>query len=347
MLLEICTTAVLLLIAFLLARRHFFPTPPEYLPLILAVKGSTLCEDDIAFFREYRPVGTILVTRNLDIDSDGQINKEKLRQLCAQIRAYSPYILIDQEGGRITHLKGSNVYDPPPPGTFSADVNESNFNERIESLRKHVALIDRDLTDAGITVNCAPVADLLFENVRSVIGDRSFGTDPQIVQRFSVEWVRQAARDGIISVLKHCPGHGSTELDTHLAQSVVRKTREELQRTDFAVFKGAIETLNKELPREKFWVMVGHIVFQDIDPENPATQSEAVIRIIRDEFGFGGIIVTDCVSMKALKGEMWERAVASLRAGCDYAVCVTWNLNEKRLIAQKVREYVKNRKDLR
>jgi beta-N-acetylhexosaminidase len=166
------------------------------------------------------------------------------------------------------------------------------------------------------------------------------------VRAFAVEWVRQAARDGIVSVLKHCPGHGSTEVDTHAARPTVRKPRAELERTDFAVFRDAIRALARELPPGQFWVMMGHIVFADIDPENPASQSERIIRIVRDDFGFAGTIVTDCIRMNALGGELWERAVAALRAGCDYVLCLTADLPQKRMISQKVAEYLRAQKEV-
>jgi beta-N-acetylhexosaminidase len=312
----------------------------QYLPVIFAVQGSELSPDEVAFFEKYRPVGAILSTWNVEHDARGQINWGKLQKLCSDIRLHSLYILVDQEGGRVQHLKGAGSYVAPAPRTFAEGVSGGNFAAKCEALRQNVQAIDGDLRRVGINVNCAPVCDLLFDDVPSFIGDRSFGTNPDVVQKFAITWAEQAARDGIIPVLKHCPGHGSTAVDTHLNLPTISKSFANLEQSDFKIFKTVIGALEETISEDNFWVMTAHIVYLAIDADHCATQSPAVIRMIREQFGFRGKIVTDCICMKALEGEWWERAVASLGAGCDYVLCCSADLKKKEEIAEKVRKYL-------
>jgi beta-N-acetylhexosaminidase len=295
----------------------------------------------VTFFEQYRPIGVILSRWNVALDERGNVNREKLRQLCDEIHRYSPYILIDQEGGGVQHLRGPNCYRAPAPGTFAEGMTESNSEEKCEALRQNVCSIDGDLRELGFDVNCAPVCDLLFDGVHSFIGNRSFGTDPDVVRSLAVSWVKQAAVDGMVSVLKHCPGHGSAVSDSHRGLPRVEKSLADLRRNDFKIFKDVIRTLYDDgIGEDSFWVMTAHILYAAIDPVHCATQSPEIIRMIREQFGFRGKIVSDCIMMKALQGELWERAIAALEAGCDYVICVNGDCERKRIIAEKVTEYL-------
>jgi beta-N-acetylhexosaminidase len=313
----------------------------EYLPVVFAISGPELSDEEVAFFEQYHPIGTILSRWNFEFDEQGNVNKEKLRQLCADIHIYSRYILIDQEGGRVQHLRGTNCYRAPAPGTFAEDVTEENFEEKCELLRQNVRAIDDDLVRLGFDVNCAPVCDLLFDGIPSFIGDRSFGTNPDIVHSLAVSWVKQAAADGMVSVLKHCPGHGSAVGDSHKALPRVEKSLPDLMESDFKVFRDVVHTLYDDgIDPDLFWVMTAHVLYPAIDPDHCATLSPRVIRMIRDQFGFRGKIVSDCIVMNALRGGLGERAVNALKAGCDYVICVNRDLEQKRIIAEKVTEYL-------
>ncbi|MDR1906787.1 MAG: hypothetical protein LBQ03_01020 [Puniceicoccales bacterium] len=317
------------------------PSGRAYLPVIFAVSGLELTEEEVEFMEKYPPIGIILSRWNLELDDQGNVNREKLRQLCDVIHRYSPHILIDQEGGRVQHLRGSNCYRAPAPGTFAADVTAENWEEKYGALRQNVRSIDNDLVGLGLDINCAPVCDLLFDDIPSFIGDRSFGTNPRIIRTFAVTWVKQAAADGIISVLKHCPGHGSTTSDSHEGLPIVRKSLTDLRRSDFKIFKNVIGDLYHDgISEDFFWVMTAHVMYPAVDPDRCATQSPKVISMIRKRFGFHGKIVSDCIMMKALQGELWERAIASLEAGCDYVICVNYDLEQKKTIAEKMTEYL-------
>jgi beta-glucosidase len=314
------------------------------LPVIFAVSGIELSDEEKAFMEKYPPVGIILSKWNFEFDGQGNVNQEKLRQLCDAIHVYSPFILIDQEGGRVQRLQGTNCYRAPAPGTFAKDVTEENLEEKREMLRQNVRAIDSNLLECGFDVNCAPVCDLLFEGIPSFIGNRSFGTNPNIVRSFAVNWVEQAAADGIISVLKHCPGHGSAVGDSHRELPRVEKSLFDLEESDFKIFKDVIRRLYDDgINEDLFWLMTAHVLYPAIDPDHCATQSRTIIRMMRENFGFQGKIVSDCICMQALGGELWERAITTLEAGCDYVICVNYDLEVKRVIAEKVIEYLDSR----
>ncbi|MDR3317792.1 MAG: hypothetical protein LBS71_03235 [Puniceicoccales bacterium] len=337
----ILTGFIFILMSFIFQVRVSASEEIVHLPFICGIHGTELTNEEIEFLKKYRPIGAILSSENLEYDTQRNINKEKFRKLCGDIHNYSPYILTDQEGGRVQHLQGSNCYRAPAPGSFSENIRQENFQEKCKAIQLNVKRIDQDLLDMGINVNCAPCCDLLPKGTASFIGNRSFGNDPQVVISFAVDWVKQAAQDGIISVLKHCPGHGNTVQDSHRELPVVNKSLPDLLQSDFKIFEDTVRQLQQSgIPEDCFWVMTAHVVYPAADPEHCATQSPTVIHMIREKFNFHGKIVSDCIRMQALKGELWERAIASLKAGCDYVLCCSSNLEQKISVAEKIREYM-------
>jgi beta-N-acetylhexosaminidase len=153
-----------------------------------------------------------------------------------------------------------------------------------------------------------------------VIGDRAFSGDPE-----QVATLGRAAADGLLSVgitpvIKHIPGHGRTMVDSHHDLPRVTAARAELSRTDFVPFKRL-----KDLP----WAMTAHILYEAIDPEQPATLSAKVIsEVIRGEIGFDGLLLSDDLSMKALRGTLSELAQRSVAAGCDIALHCNGKMEE-------------------
>jgi beta-N-acetylhexosaminidase len=186
-------------------------------------------------------------------------------------------------------------------------------------------LIAFDLRDVGVNVNCAPVLDLARKGAHHVIGSRAYSSDPGRVAAFG-----RAAAEGLLAgavapVIKHIPGHGRALVDSHLELPVVAATRAELARTDFAPFAKL-----RDLPI----AMTGHIVYRAIDPSRPATASRRVIEeIIRGEIGFGGLLLTDDLSMKALGGDFESRAADAYEAGVDVVLHCNGDLVEAQAVA--------------
>ena len=170
-------------------------------------------------------------------------------------------------------------------------------------------LIADDLHHLGITIDCTPVLDLPVPGADPVIGERAYDTEPGRVARLGRAVCEGLLEGGVLPVIKHIPGHGRARVDSHDACPVVETARDELRRTDFAPFRAL-----SGMP----WAMTAHIVYMAIDPRAPATLSRRVIsEMIRGEIGFDGVLVSDDLSMRALGGEIGERAQRALTAGCD------------------------------
>jgi beta-N-acetylhexosaminidase len=170
-------------------------------------------------------------------------------------------------------------------------------------------LIADDLGDLGITVDCLPVLDVPAVGSDLVIGDRAYGNEPRRVTKLGQAACEGLLEGGVLPVIKHIPGHGRARVDSHHACPVVETESDELLRTDFAPFHALAA-----MP----WAMSAHIVYMAIDPTAPATLSPRVIsEVIRGLIGFGGVLVSDDLSMHALGGDIAERASRALFAGCD------------------------------
>jgi beta-N-acetylhexosaminidase len=170
-------------------------------------------------------------------------------------------------------------------------------------------LIANDLHALGVTVDCLPVLDVPAPGAHEVIGDRAYARDPGEAASLG-----RAAADGLIAggvlpVIKHIPGHGRAGVDSHKRLPAVDATLAELEARDFVPFRALAD-----LPM----AMTAHVVYAAIDPDRPATTSKTVIEtVIRGDIGFGGLLMSDDLSMKALSGDFKARARHALAAGCD------------------------------
>ncbi|MEL6266876.1 MAG: glycoside hydrolase family 3 N-terminal domain-containing protein, partial [Pseudomonadota bacterium] len=180
-----------------------------------------------------------------------------------------------------------------------------------------------ELGALGIDVDCMPLLDVPQPGAHPVIGNRAGGRDAAEVARIGAVIARALKQGGVLPVIKHLPGHGRTDVDSHDALPRVTAARAALE-TDFAPFRAlAGEALG----------MTGHLVFEAIDPDTCSTLSPAVIRVIREEIGFDGLLMTDDISMGALAGPIAARAEASLAAGCDIVLHCNGDMAEMRALA--------------
>lgn len=281
--------------------------------VIFGCQTTRLLAEEKAFFRRANPLGFILFARNCE--SFDQIKKltHDLRQ--AVDRPDAP-ILIDQEGGRVARLMPPLWRAAPPAGTFGVMAEEDP--ERASWCAKANSwLIGQELQALGISVNCAPVVDVLHKTTHHIIGDRSFSHHPEIVATLALQSIKGFQEAGIIPVIKHIPGHGQATVDSHEKLPVVSASQDTLGPSDFEAFRKVCQHFKRQtdiLP----WAMTAHILYTSIDPTAPATQSPAVIEsVIRGHIGFSGFLLSDCLTMKALEGSLGKRAKRSLEAGCD------------------------------
>jgi len=274
--------------------------------LMTGFPGLEMSEEFIQAVKEHKIGNVILFRENVR-------DNEQLKKLCADIQTliraetgHSAFIAVDQEGGIVTRLRedGVNV-----PGAMALGATEDP-----ENAYKAGVLIGRELRSLGPNINFAPTVDVNSNRLNPVIGVRSYGDDPRKVAKFAAQSVRGLVDGGILCTAKHFPGHGDTDRDSHLALPCVNKSMAELEQVELVPFRAAVEA---GVPA----VMTSHILFPQVEPENvPATMSRRIMTgLLREELGFDGIIVSDCMEMAAVRLNygVSEGTLAAFKAGVD------------------------------
>ncbi|MEZ5647695.1 MAG: beta-N-acetylhexosaminidase [Alphaproteobacteria bacterium] len=282
--------------------------------------GLHLSPEEKAFFAKVRPIGLILFARNC-------ATPEQIRTLINEFRAAvgmpQALVLIDQEGGRVQRLR------PPywrayPPAAAAANLAAKDLKLGKRATYLQARLIASELQLLGISVACAPVLDIPIPGAHDVIGDRALGSDAETVAMLGREVCEGLLDGGVLPVLKHMPGHGRSRVDSHFELPIVDAPAADLAKTDFLPFR----KLNP-YPLG----MTAHVVYTAFDDQNPATVSNRIIsEIIRGEIGFDGLLMSDDLSMRALKGDFTDRARKSLDAGCDVILHCNGNMGEMQAI---------------
>jgi len=216
------------------------------------------------------------------------------------------FVAIDQEGGRVTRLRFDMMSRFPAQAYWG-----SHQDELFVAAAAYVTSVE--IRELGINMNFAPVLDLYGRPDESVIGDRSFGPDPQTVGRLGARYVEAARRAGVVAVPKHFPGHGESEDDSHRSLPVVDTPRAQLEARALAPFRAAIDAGAEAL-------MTAHVLYRDLDPDLPATLSRRIVtELLRGEMGFRGIVVSDAIEMAALeRGYTIESVLKhAIKAGVD------------------------------
>lgn len=261
--------------------------------------GTSINETLEAQLRRTPLAGLILFGRNI-------ASLAQTRELTDAIREIlpDPIIAIDQEGGRVARLRDG--VEELPSMLAVAAANDPALAQRAG------AQVAFDLRRAGVNVDYAPVLDLALFDRNTVIGARSFGDDPRRVAAFGGAFAHGLRAQGIIATFKHFPGHGSTEVDSHLALPVIDLDEATLRSRDLVPFV--------ELLPDADAVMTAHIVVRSLDPDAPATLSRRILTgLLRDEIGFKGVCFTDCMQMDAIAKGVGSAAgaVQALQAGAD------------------------------
>ena len=280
-----------------------------------------------AFFSRYRPAGYILFARNIE-------NPSQVIALVKELRAldttYQPLVLIDQEGGRVQRLRPPFWRNAPAMAEFGA-LYARDPAKAAEALRLNMQMIGDELRGLGVDVDCAPVVDVPVTGAHDIIGDRAFGADPALVSALAPAACEGLIDAGIVPVIKHIPCHGRAAADSHLELPIVGESLDALRASDFAPFRALCVTGLQEW----CFAMTAHVVYQAIDPSHPATTSKTVIAdIIRGEIGFQGLLMSDDLGMKALKGPFDLRAAAALEAGCDVVLHCDGTLEDMEGVAK-------------
>lgn len=283
---------------------------------ILDAEGLRLTPAEKAFFRDADPFGFILFARNID-------TPDQVRALCADLReavGRDAIITIDQEGGRVQRLRAPLWREWLP----ALEHVTAAGDEAARAMYLRFRIIAHELHALGIDSNCAPLADIATDATHPFLHNRCYGTDANGVTARARAVADGLLDGGVLPVLKHIPGHGRATADSHLDLPHVTAALDDLRQTDFAPFKA----LN-DLPM----AMTAHLVYDTVD-DAPATLSAPMMQIIRDEIGYDGLIMTDDISMKALKGDLAQISRDALAAGCDVILLCNATLDDRRKVAE-------------
>ena len=274
---------------------------------ITNIEGSELSEKLIGLIRDEYIGGVIIYPWNIK-------NKRQIKKLTRGIQKTSLqndpplnlFISVDQEGGRV------NAFGFKEMARFPAAYYWSQYEDP-EFVEAAAYVINKEIAELGCNMNFAPVLDLYGIPDKTVIGDRSMGRDPETIAEFGKYYIRGARKAGIIPVIKHFPGHGSSTVDSHVDLPVIDMEEQELQQKDFKPFREVIEN-GVDV------VMTAHVIFRKIDPDYPGTLSKKILRgILRDQFGFQGVIISDGLSMGAISNnyEITDTLRLLFKAGVD------------------------------
>lgn len=261
---------------------------------IIGLSGPKLSRQDKENLKKLRPLGIMLLARNFLTGKEGVALPydqwlAALRQLLSEVHKYAErekmIISIDHEGGRVHRT-------PEPIARFPA------AQKYARRCREVADVISTQLESIGVNVLFGPCADIHSNPNNPVIGVRSFGSDPESVASCVVEFTERVIRSRVLPCVKHFPGHGDTEKDSHHELPTLNLSREQLTQRELIPFKAAIAA---GVPM----IMSAHILFPQIDVQRPATLSAAIMRtILREQLGFNGVVVTDDLDMKAVAHRM-------------------------------------------
>jgi beta-N-acetylhexosaminidase len=269
---------------------------------VFGCAGPVLLPQERDFFRAADPLGFILFARNVE-------DPAQLARLTADLRdavGRDAPVMIDQEGGRVQRMRAPHWREWEPPLETALRLGA----DAPRALALRARLIATELRAVGIDCNCAPVADIAGPLTHPVLRNRCYGEDVASVTRAAQAVADAYLAAGLLPVMKHLPGHGRATADSHQHLPTVTASRAELAETDFAPFRALAD-----LPM----AMTAHIVFTAYD-DQPATRSQTMIGVIRDQIGFQGLLLTDDLNMQALSGTLGQRTAAARAAGCDIAL---------------------------
>ena len=276
-------------------------------PAIFGLSGPVLTDDERAFFAEAKPAGYILFKRNC-------VDRAQLHALTDSLRALEGRsdvaILIDQEGGRVARMQPPEWPVFPAGAAFDALYEVAPISA-LEAARANAQALGLMLSEVGITVDCLPLLDVRTPETHPAIGDRALGSDPMRVASLGRAVIDGLRAGGVVGVVKHMPGQGRAQVDSHYDLPVVDADDATLE-ADLRPFR----QLN-DAPMG----MTGHIMFPAWDTELCSTLSPVIVGdIIRGRIGFDGLLMSDDLDMQALKGDVPSRAAGAVAAGCDIAL---------------------------
>lgn len=280
--------------------------------LIGSLPGTSVPPEFRSLAREFQMGGVTLFARNVEAP-------EQVAELAYDLQGTAGdlplWVAVDQEGGRVARLKSPFTVWPP-----MATLGRSG-NADLAS--RFAAALAAELKAVGITLDYAPVLDIHTNPKNPIIGDRALGENADTVARLGAAIVRALQENGVAACGKHFPGHGDTSVDSHLDLPLVEHPPDRIRRVECVPFRAAVDA-------GVAFIMTAHILIPSIDEERPATLSPRVVQtLLREEIGFGGVIVSDDLEMKAIARSypVPEAGIQAIAAGCDAVLICSGNLD--------------------
>jgi len=283
--------------------------------LFAGFQGTEVPEDLAALVRGGRVGGVVLFARNLR-------DPEQVRRLVAELHGAAPAgtplcVAIDQEGGRVQRLRAPWTEWPPMRALGERDDPAQTAGV--------AAALARELADLGIDLDFAPVVDVDTNPANPVIGDRSFGREPERVARHARAFVRAMQAEGVAACAKHFPGHGDTHEDSHIALPRVDHPLARLREIELVPFRAAALAGVASM-------MTAHVLLPCLDASVPATLCAPVLELLRGELRYDGLVFSDDLEMAAVAAHFPPREAArrALEAGVDaLLVCSRADLRDE------------------
>lgn len=272
----------------------------------IGLEGPTLTGKEAEFMADNNIGGVTLFGRNLE-------TPEQIHKLCTDLynlknrmpSKMPPFIAIDMEGGRVHRLKDPFTQWPSIGAMSALDSTSVAF--------KFANMMGTELRALGVNVDFSPCVDVLTNEKNVLIGDRSFGSDPEYVAKMASAVIRGYIKSGVLACAKHFPGHGNTIIDSHEDLPIEEVDMDTLEKRELVPFKKAMRA------RLDF-IMTAHIQYSKIDSEYPATLSSKIVRdLLKGDLKYKNLVITDDLDMKALTKNYTreEIPVKAFQAGCD------------------------------
>ena len=291
--------------------------------IITSISGKILTSREKKLIVETKPWGVILFKRN--IESFHQ-TKKLITNIRKAIKDKKYPILIDEEGGnvcRLSNLIDNKIYSQK----FFGDLYKVNKSLAVSLYKHYIFSLSNILKSLGININTVPVLDIFKKKTNKIIGSRSYSFDKETIKYLGFLCVDTYKKNKIGTVIKHLPGHGSAQSDSHKRLPFVKDSYSSLEKNDF----------NSFYKMNSYFAMTAHILYKYLDTKNVSTHSKFIIQnIIRKKIGFKGILLSDDISMKALKYDLLNNALKSLDAGCNLVLYCAGNYEDSENLLNKI-----------
>tara|TARA_Y100000590_G_scaffold267194_1_gene300076 strand:- start:3984 stop:4937 length:954 start_codon:yes stop_codon:yes gene_type:complete len=296
---------------------------------ICGIKGTKLSKKEYQFIKKNKPWGIILFQRNIK-------NIYQAKNLTYSIKKIfnDPHypIFIDEEGGRVSRLN-KIVDNSIFTATYFGNLFKKNIKKFNLYYKVYIDQISYVLNLIGVNINTVPVLDLRRNFSHKIIGNRSYSYNKNIINKIGNININLFHQNRIGTVMKHIPGHGLARKDSHLSLPYINNKLKFLEKNDFYIFKN----------KKALFAMTAHIVFKSLDKNNCITHSKSGIKYIRNNIGFRNLIISDDISMKALKYSLNVNIKKAYEAGCNLVLHCNANLyemNKLAAIAPKVDQFI-------